>query len=261
MQPVSPSSDMPKGYRFNFHNNFYKSPWVQFIGASALIMGLSSRVSWSKGFLTPRRISLVAMGILGTCLWKSLVFEALLVMNVAKNRLGIWEWCSCIDGDRGIYLGALPLEEMGYKEWLNQFAVLSIVESFEEETTTIVGKCVQFDRTREQIKKIDTPDFVPLSIENLDQAADWIDEQVKNVERRRILIHCKSGVGRSASALAAYYIKYEKKTVEEARNFMAGKRPYIFKPGSQHMKRLEEFAKQKPSSSSNPCLSNVCKQQ
>ena len=252
MQLVSTSSDMPKGYHFNFRNNFYKSLWVRFIATSAVTIGLASRVNWSKGFLTPGRISLVAVVILGACMRKYLAFEALLVMQVVKSRFGKWEWCSCIDEDKEIYLSALPLEEMGYKDWLeeHQFSVLSLAQPFEKETATIVGKHAQF------IPQIGYQASDP---EDLAYCADWINRQVE--VKKNILIYDSGGVGKSALALAAYYVKYEKKTAEEARNFVAEKRPYIFKPGSQHMKRLEEFAKQKPSSSSNPCLSNVCKQQ
>ena len=82
--------------------------------------------------------------------------------DIASNRVE----AIAIDEDKEIYLGALPLEEMGYKGWIDrhQFVVLSIVESFEEKMTTIVGKCIQFDRTKEQLD-IDTPEFRALSVD------------------------------------------------------------------------------------------------
>lgn len=53
--------------------------------------------------------------------------------------------------------------------------------------------------------------------------------------------HCKSGIGRSASVIAAYYIKYKKMSAMDSLNFIRQSRPYIIGPTSPQTKNLIEF--------------------
>ena len=251
METITP---IPTSYHWGFEN-LYKSPLIRtacILTASAFAL---TRFSWTQKFFSsiPWKPALVLAGITTVIVAKSpkafkgfcstirftkldrLVFEFLLVKNVVKNRLGIWEWATEIES--GIYLSALPMKEMGFQEWIkgNNIAVLSIVEPFEVETTTLVGKAIgthDLDATT-----INSPDFLPLSEENLNAAAQWIQE--KRSKSIPVLIHCKSGVGRSASALAAYYILHQNMTADGARKEIAAKRPVVYKKGSSHDKALK----------------------
>ena len=191
METITP---IPTSYHWGFEN-LYKSPLIRtacILTASAFAL---TRFSWTQKFFSsiPWKPALVLAGITTVIVAKSpkafkgfcstirftkldrLVFEFLLVKNVVKNRLGIWEWATEIES--GIYLSALPMKEMGFQEWIkgNNIAVLSIVEPFEVETTTLVGKAIgthDLDATT-----INSPDFLPLSEENLNAAAQWIQEK------------------------------------------------------------------------------------
>jgi len=55
-----------------------------------------------------------------------------------------------------------------------------------------------------------------------------------------VYVHCRNGHGRSPTMVAAYFIRYEKMSVDEAIDFIAKKRPEIHLEEVQKM-ALEEF--------------------
>ena len=81
-------------------------------------------------------------------------------------------------------------------------------------------------------------DNTPVSIEYLHQAADFIKEHKDNNEQ--VYVHCGVGVGRAPSAAAAYFIKYENMTPNEALATMRQIRPFIHPTGKQRY-ALEQF--------------------
>ena len=79
---------------------------------------------------------------------KKLVFESLVIKNMIQNFFFEWEWWNQIDDN--IYLGAIPLERFDhediFKNRLGITAVLLVLENFELETTTIMGKAVSISK-------------------------------------------------------------------------------------------------------------------
>jgi protein-tyrosine phosphatase len=65
-------------------------------------------------------------------------------------------------------------------------------------------------------------DHALLNEKQLDAAAEVINERLKH---GNIYVHCRAGVGRSAMAVAAYLIKYEGKTVDQACRIIRSSRP------------------------------------
>jgi len=251
---MSGITHIPTDYHWRFEN-LYKSPLVQTACVLTVSLYALTRFSWTQGFFAafPWKSTLVLAGITTVLIAKSdtalslaskfiqftrlnrLVFEVLLVKNVIKNRLGIWDWATEIEP--GIYLSALPLREMGFKKWIqhNKIAVLTIVDPFELQTTTLGGRAIDYQAIDHKI--IFSPDFLALTSEKLHEAANWIDE--KRQAKTPVLIHCKSGVGRSGSSLGAYYVLKQGMTGADARNKMAAKRPMIYKEGSNHDKQVK----------------------
>ena len=89
-----------------------------------------------------------------------------------------------------------------------------------------------------QIKTLDV--MVP-SPEDLDEGVAFIHKHVEADEP--VLIHCAKGRGRSATLLAAYLMRYEDMTYDEARSFMAAKRPLVNLQG-RHRRALESWIDQ-----------------
>lgn len=248
---------VPTTYNWRFEN-LYKSPLARAVCVLAASMYGLSRFSWTQGFFSafPWKSSLILAGMATIIVAKSdkalkltcdvikatklnrIVFEILLVKNVIKSRFGSWEWTTEIE--EGIYLSALPLKEMGFKEWIldNKIAVLSIVEPFEIETTTLAGKAIDYQGINHKI--IFSPDFLALTPEKLEEAADWIHKQRE--AGIPVLIHCKSGVGRSGSSLGAYYVLKGHLSGDAARQKIFAKRPVIYKEGSNHDRQVKALA-------------------
>lgn len=82
-----------------------------------------------------------------------------------------------------------------------------------------------------------TPDTYPLSVEQLQRGADWVNEQITN--EQKVLIHCEHGVGRSVLLTAAALVEqgmgaHDAITLVQRRRWQAA-------PNHRQMQRLQEF--------------------
>lgn len=117
-----------------------------------------------------------------------------------------------------IFLGALPNKsDPLYLYRMNTHkvgAVLSVNEPWERYN---FADSVPFIRDDWQVlgnyHSIDALDHYYLNFEQLDAAADFIHAEVS--AGKNVYVHCKSGMGRSAMAIAAYLIKYENMSPQE----------------------------------------------
>lgn len=178
-----------------------------------------------------------------TVQYKELIFEFMIAEHLIGKSMGVFDWFNEIDD--GLYLGAIPLlkehEDIIIKK-ININAIISIIEPYELLCSTVAGKPIQpqywKERNIEQIF-LHTPDFISPSFQILDKGADYINHQLNN--QKKVYVHCKSGKGRSASLIAAYYVKYCRLTPEEAQFKIQSKRKVIFGSNSKQMKNIKEY--------------------
>jgi len=169
---------------------------------------------------------------------KYLIFEILVVSHVIETNLGIMDWYNYVDDD--LYLGAIPLDSMDHKSVLaldlRVEAVLSILEDFEFNCSTLGGRPIQPDEwKREDMEhtQLNSKDFYPPSFQILEEGADWINSHL--IKGKRVYCHCKSGIGRSASVVLAYYMKYKRMSALAAYEDLKSHRPMIFHQKSRQM--------------------------
>jgi protein-tyrosine phosphatase len=74
----------------------------------------------------------------------------------------------------------------------------------------------------------------------LDKGVDFIHNHVER--DHKVLIHCAKGRGRSAAMLAAYLMRYEGMSYDEARDFLVSKRSLV-NLQNRHQRVLEEWIK------------------
>lgn len=82
-----------------------------------------------------------------------------------------------------------------------------------------------------------TPDTYPLSVEQLQHGAAWVNERIK--QGGHVLIHCEHGVGRSV-LLACAVLVYDGMKAQDALNLVQEKR-WQASPNQRQVARLREF--------------------
>jgi atypical dual specificity phosphatase len=70
---------------------------------------------------------------------------------------------------------------------------------------------------------LEVEDFGAPSIEELDKAVDFIDDEIS--KDRPVMVHCAAGKGRTGAVLAAYLVKSQNLTAREAIEKVRSMRP------------------------------------
>lgn len=195
------------------------------------------------GVLADKIMVLMGPVIFAAIFFKSLVFEAVLIHNTLEASIGMFNWYSCVDDN--LYLGAIPLQhqDLDRLEQLGIKAIVSIVQPFELETSTLSGKAVTPEQWRERGMTqliLDSPDYFPPAFDKLDAGADFLNKHL--TVGTKCYCHCKSGKGRSASIVMAYFMKYKGEDVHTALAKMRLKRPEVFGPNSSQMRNMIAYA-------------------
>lgn len=72
--------------------------------------------------------------------------------------------------------------------------------------------------------KIPVKDFIPIPVEQLSEATDWIRKQIG---KRRVLVFCSAGVGRSSSVVIGYLCAVKRFGFGKAVEYVAQKKADI----------------------------------
>ena len=141
------------------------------------------------------------------------------------------EWYSQITPQ--LWLGGAPTYERDYQALLDLDidAVVNIRAERDDD--------IEFYREHdiEYIRFI-VPDVGTPKGEMLTVSTDWIAEQI--ADGRTVLVHCAKGRGRSAALLAAYFMREQGMTFDEAFALMKSKRS-LTKLEGRHQRALESW--------------------
>lgn len=134
-----------------------------------------------------------------------------------------------------IWMGGAPTYRRDY-EFLLETGIKAVVDVREEREDDLELYEVN-DIDYLKLKVLDV--MVP-SDEQLDAGTIFINENVKR--GGKVLIHCAKGRGRSATMLAAYLMRYEGLSYDEARALLLSKRSLVNLQG-RHQRALERWIK------------------
>lgn len=119
-----------------------------------------------------------------------------------------------------ISLGAIPLKNLGH---LDAFAknhigaVLSLVEPHEATTSSLMSEPVlkhEWEAHKIQYLNLPTPDMEAPTLDKIASAVGFI---FKNAcAGRKTYIHCKAGIGRSATIAICYLLKHHQSEIENS---------------------------------------------
>ena len=133
----------------------------------------------------------------------------------------------------------LPVTEGEFK-WLADHGIKSVVTVRE-----VALPSDWFDGGDIDYLHLQVEDFGAPTIEELDQAVDFIDQQISN--GRPAMVHCAAGKGRTGTVLAAYLVKKQNLSAEQAIEKVRNVRPGSVQSVSQEtaVSMYEKYLKSK----------------
>jgi protein-tyrosine phosphatase len=125
-----------------------------------------------------------------------------------------------------ITLGAAPLKSRGHFEEVKQShqAILSLIENFEHEPHLMGVPVPPKDWSQAGLTFLHLPnrDLHPVKLTDVHKGVEWMRRQISR--GKKVYVHCLAGVGRSATIVICYLIKYCSYSPKEAVEYVRARR-------------------------------------
>ena len=132
-----------------------------------------------------------------------------------------------------LWIGGAPTYDRDY-EFLRSAHIKAIVDLRAERS----GNQAFIEENGIAYQRIPVLDVMTPSNSDFDLGVEFIHQHVENGDI--VLVHCAKGRGRSATMLAAYLMKYEGCTYQEAKDLLTSKRSLVQLQG-RHERALETW--------------------
>lgn len=117
-----------------------------------------------------------------------------------------------------LYLGMIP-DDVKKRQIPENIHAVSVLMDFEAD-------CMDDSlKTKEKRHVVNAVDNIGMSPENISKGVDALQEAMTSGDKDHVYIHCKSGVGRSATVLAAWLIEHRGYTFDGAIRRVQADRP------------------------------------
>jgi len=239
------SFDLPDSHRGEYANavdlspesiicqRTFKNPffWTLFFSAASLsVIGFSITVLSPVSALGVAALSITLLALAYLCLSsetkKQILCEESLMLRVLFQLLPCsrYSWRNQITDQ--ITLGSNPLKSHIEELCHDHQAVLSMIEPFETEPHLfgVPAKPDDWQRVGITFMNLPTPDMTPVRDADVDRGVEFLHEQIS--ADKRVYVHCLAGVGRSATIIICYFIKYGNMTAKEAADLIHSKRAF-----------------------------------
>ncbi|MBS0647598.1 MAG: dual specificity protein phosphatase family protein [Verrucomicrobia bacterium] len=142
----------------------------------------------------------------------------------------------------GLYLSGIPLQwHLGKIQQDGIQAVYAILDEKESQLASFLGEALdETDWVSAKITyvRLSSPDRHLLSLEQLKEAAGWID--VQRTAGKSVLVHCKGGRERSPMVVMAYLMLHQGLSLKEAKAGVCQRKLVHLQPSQElRMKELE----------------------
>ncbi|MFH1633883.1 MAG: dual specificity protein phosphatase [Chloroflexota bacterium] len=167
--------------------------------------------------------------------WFHKIFDKLYpIIRFTYEKIRGQAWFSQITPN--LWLGGAPTYRRDYDLILKDKITAVVNIRAERDDDTAFYDRHGITHVQYKVPDITIPDRLIIS-----EAVDWIKAQID--DDRTVLVHCAKGRGRSATLLAAYLMRAQALTFDQAKALMKSKRP-LTKLESKHRRRLDEWIAQ-----------------
>ncbi len=214
----------------------FQNPTFWILLQSSALLAFTA-VAIANPFLLPTKylisslsVGLLALGVQVKFFYPKVLYETSLIMEMTKNFFISRQWWNEIDDQ--LILGAMPLSNKCHHTKLKDLGVsvvVSLNQDFELDHQGILSIPVTHEEWKKQgieFRQFPAKDFKGVDLDTISRTVSYIQHQEE--QGKKVYVHCKAGVGRSATIAACLQVlEKHSLSADEAIRIIKQKRPQI----------------------------------